>query len=187
LFAGIDRYFLQLIARFRFLSLLLGYAIIVAAGLALDGLLMEDPSLFLYFFLLIGLVEIAAYFSNISYGKHLLFPRLNSKKTWEGFACSAIVTITFAAAWGALYWHFSANILMSFILLSLVVFAVSVAGTLFKNLLERAGASQSLNSGPPKYAWLSIDYPLAILAAAPVFCFGISLILVHVRPWLNFL
>jgi len=45
----------------------------------------------LAFLVLVMLVDTGAYVSGLSFGRHLMAPRISPKKTWEGFAGAAAV------------------------------------------------------------------------------------------------
>jgi len=77
-----------------------------------------------------------AYFAGRTFGKHLLYPSVSPKKTWEGFAGGALGAIVLAV----LYAHFFLPIqsVVEIAAIALTVSLVAALGDLCESLMKRA-------------------------------------------------
>ncbi len=129
-------------------GLVVGGIVLLPTWLAMVQLRVLAPVLLLAVFAVVWIADIAAYFAGRAFGKHKLAPSISPGKTWEG-AIGAIVGVLI---YGLVmrYLHFSALMdLLPWILLMLLVTAVSIVGDLFESLLKRkAGIKDSSNVLP---------------------------------------
>ena len=161
----------------RFDILALGGLVLVAAWISITDLHASGehgPVLMLYLFVLIWVADSGAYFAGRAFGRRKLSPFVSPGKTWAGVAgaaVGAIISALFLAAGG----FAGAASLSGLIGLSLLVTAVSIGGDLWESRLKReAGVKDSGNLLPGHGGVLDrID---SLLAAAPVFALGASLI-----------
>ena len=149
-----------------------GYFIIVSGWLALIMLHRIDASLLLYFFLLIWVADIAAYFSGKRFGRNKLAPELSPGKTKEGVLGALLGTMVFAVL--AAQW-FEYNVISSvyFVLLSIFSALISVVGDLFESLLKRNAGVKDSGSLFPGHGGV-LDRIDSLLAAAPGFVLGLT-------------
>lgn len=55
-----------------------------------------DPTLLIFFFILIWVYDSGAYLFGVTFGKHRLFERISPKKSWEGFFGGWVLSLVFA-------------------------------------------------------------------------------------------
>jgi phosphatidate cytidylyltransferase len=77
----------------------------------------------------------AAYLIGSRFGKHLLFPRLSPKKTWEGFAGGAVFTLITGLVLGALDTDLTMD---NWLILALIVAVFGTFGDLVESMLKRS-------------------------------------------------
>lgn len=125
----------------------------------------------LYIFVLVWLADIGAYFSGKRFGRNKLAPALSPGKTWEGVLGGLLVVGLYAAV--VAYWReLTLQPAGLFVLLSLLVALLSVAGDLFESLFKRqAGVKDSGNLFPGHGGVMDrID---SLTAAAPLYVSGL--------------
>jgi phosphatidate cytidylyltransferase len=157
--------------------LLLGALVLVTAWLSivrLHGAAGQGPALVLYLFVLIWVADSAAYFAGRAFGRRKLSPFVSPGKTWAGAGgalagamVSAVVLSTTGAA-GPLA-------LLPVLALSVLVTAVSIGGDLWESRLKREAGVKDSGSLLPGHGGM-LDRIDSLLAAAPVFALGTSLI-----------
>lgn len=161
----------------RIAVLLLGGIVLLSAWMsivALHDTAPHGPRLVLFLFILIWVADSGAYFAGRAFGRRKLSPFVSPGKTWAG-----AVGATFGAALSAAALTFSGWVgsppLTALLLLCVLVTAVSIGGDLWESRLKReAGVKDSGNLLPGHGGMLDrID---SLLAAAPVFGLGVSLI-----------
>lgn len=110
-----------------------------------------------------------AYISGRLFGKHLMFPTVSPKKTWEGFIGGAIIAALTMVT--ILYFTQTENTTsMEFIALAAVSLSVSVLATLgdfFESRLKRAAKTKDSGSILPGHGGI-LDRIDAMLFAAPI-------------------
>ena len=117
--------------------------ILVPAWLAITRLQNHDPHLVLYLVFLVAAMDTGAYFVGKAVGRTKLAPHLSPGKTIEGVKGGLAAALLFAVL-GASYFGFRGTAWVYFLLLSLLVAALSVAGDLFESLVKReAGQKDS--------------------------------------------
>ncbi len=124
-----------------------------------------------YLISLTAIADTAAYFSGRKFGKSKLAPALSPGKTREGLYGALVAT----GLWALLcaYWlAIPAESRVYFILLSLGVVLISVAGDLFESLLKREAGVKDSGHLLPGHGGI-LDRIDSILAAAPLFTLGL--------------
>jgi len=149
-----------------------GYFIIVSGWLALIMLHKVEASLLLYFFLLIWVADIAAYFAGKRFGRNKLAAELSPGKTREGVLGALIGTSVFAVL-AAQWFEYNAITAVYFVLLSVFSALISVVGDLFESLLKRNAGVKDSGSIFPGHGGV-LDRIDSLLAAAPGFVLGLT-------------
>jgi phosphatidate cytidylyltransferase len=108
--------------------------------------------------------DIGGYFAGISFGKHLLVPRISPKKTWEGFAGSALACL---AAGGALLPVLLHGHVWQGLILGAAVVAVATLGDLVESMIKRDLGIKDMGSLLPGHGGV-LDRIDAMLLSAPV-------------------
>lgn len=126
---------------------------------------------FIFTFLIVWFADVGAYFAGKSLGKNKLAPHVSPGKTIEGMlgGLLSVVALSLAASF---WFEFKGQQQLLFVLMCAVVGIYSVFGDLFESLMKRqAGIKDSSNLLPGHGGVLDrID---SVLAAAPVFLFGL--------------
>ncbi len=127
-------------------SLLIGFFLLLPAGLALIKLREAGPLVLLGLMSLVWVADSAAYFAGRAFGRHKLAPSISPGKTWEGVA-GAVMGVLLAGslmnerAIAAGLPALAAGWLLPQLLL---ITAVSIIGDLFESMLKReAGVKDS--------------------------------------------
>lgn len=158
------------------INLIFGLIILIGAFIALTG--MHRLNQYGYVFILILLILIwvadsAAYFSGKAFGKHKLAPQISPGKTWEGvigafmatLVCAFIVTILL---------EYSVEKAVFFIVIALLTVMISIVGDLIESLFKRRANMKDSSHLLPGHGGI-LDRVDSLLAAAPVFLFGLLL------------
>jgi len=149
-----------------------GILVLVPAWLAITRLQAHDPRLVLYLVFLVAATDTGAYFVGKAVGKNKLAPHLSPGKTLEGAKGGLAVALLWAVL-GAAYFGFHGAAWMYFLLLSIIVAAMSVAGDLFESLIKREGGYKDSGALLPGHGGV-LDRIDGLLAALPVFVLGLS-------------
>lgn len=125
----------------------------------------------LYIFVLVWLADIGAYFSGKRFGRNKLAPALSPGKTWEGVLGGLLVVGLYAVA--VAYWReHTFQQAGLFVLLSLLVSLLSVAGDLFESLFKRQAGVKDSGSLFPGHGGV-MDRIDSLTAAAPLYVCGL--------------
>jgi phosphatidate cytidylyltransferase len=157
--------------------LLLGGLVLVSAWISIVRLHAASgagPLMVLYLFLLIWVADSGAYFAGRAFGRAKLSPFVSPGKTWAGVA-GAMVGAAFCAV---IVWSSGQGqgvSLTGLLLLSLLVTAVSIGGDLGESRLKREAGVKDSGSLLPGHGGV-LDRIDSLLAAAPVFALGASLL-----------
>jgi phosphatidate cytidylyltransferase len=154
-----------------------GVLILVPAWLAITRLQAHDPHLVLYLIFLVATMDTGAYFVGKAVGANKLAPHLSPGKTLEGAKGGLAASLVFAFL-GATYFGFTGASWFYFLLLSLLVAALSVAGDLFESLVKREAGQKDSGSILPGHGGV-LDRVDGLLAALPVFVLGLSVSLIE--------
>ena len=149
------------------------FLVLIPAWLSLIEL-HEKPLLVLYLIFLVAIADSGAYFAGKAMGITKLAPNLSPGKTIEGFKGGLLG----AGAWSVLaVWYFGLSFGNSilFILLSLLVAAVSVGGDLYESLLKRQANEKDSGTLLPGHGGI-LDRIDGLLAALPVFTLGLLIV-----------
>lgn len=93
------------------------------------------PEILLGFLFILWLNDTSAYLFGMLFGKHLLFPRLSPKKTWEGFISGITISLISAYVISLFYIELS---LLQWILIALIIIVFSILGDLSESMLKRS-------------------------------------------------
>ena len=150
-----------------------GWLALVPAMVALLALLSRDRALLLALFGLVWGADIFAYFGGKTFGRRRLASRVSPGKTWEGLASALLGTqlLTAAAVSAGLTAHLS---LLAALVLAALTLAASVVGDLLESLLKRLRGVKDSGTLLPGHGGV-LDRIDSLLAAAPVFTFGLYL------------
>lgn len=150
-----------------------GIVVLIPAWLAITRLQEHDPRLVVYLIFLVAATDTGAYFVGKATGKNKLAPHLSPGKTLEG-AKGGLAAALLWAVLGASYFQFQGAIWFYFLLLSIVVAAISIAGDLFESLIKREGGYKDSGSLLPGHGGV-LDRIDGLLAALPIFVLGLSI------------
>jgi phosphatidate cytidylyltransferase len=155
--------------RQRVLLLIVGFAVLLPAGLAMIAM----PRILLL--LALGLVWIsdsAAYFAGRALGRHKLAPSISPGKTWEGVAGAALATAAYAIICAVLVPQLAERVRGAVWLVYLagaeVLLLASILGDLFESALKRQASVKDSGSLLPGHGGVldRIDSTVAVLPIA---------------------
>jgi len=119
------------------------------------ALLMVEPRLILFLFILIWVNDTFAYLTGKYTGRHKLWPKISPKKTWEGLigGILAVLLLLYAALrwepFNRLFYFLNGSQYRHLVPLLILVALLAVAGDLFESWLKRrAGVKDSGNIMP---------------------------------------
>lgn len=159
---------------------LFGIVVLLPAWYALFKL--HDTNVFyvLYLVILIALADTAAYFTGKRFGKTKLAPSLSPGKTREGVSGAIVMTALWAFL-SAKWLEIPQESVAFFIILSMLIVLLSVAGDLFISLLKREAGVKDSGQILPGHGGI-LDRIDSMLAGAPLFTFGLVMLgLVQMR------
>lgn len=107
--------------------------------------------------------DTGAYASGLAFGRHPMAPRISPKKTWEGFAGSAVVAVVAATLFGVFVLHVPAWVGVIF---GLVVLASATIGDLGESMIKRDLGIKDMSSWLPGHGGV-LDRLDSILPSAP--------------------
>ncbi|MCK5916849.1 MAG: phosphatidate cytidylyltransferase [Cocleimonas sp.] len=148
--------------------------ILIPAWLSLIELHAQTPVLVLYLIFLVAIADSSAYFAGKMMGLTKLAPNLSPGKTIEGFKGGLFGSGIWALL-ACFYFGYSFGHSLIFILLSLLVAAISVAGDLYESLLKREAGEKDSGTILPGHGGI-LDRVDGLLAALPVFTLGLLII-----------
>jgi phosphatidate cytidylyltransferase len=148
--------------------------ILIPAWISLIELHSKAPQLVLYLIFLIAIADSGAYFAGKAMGLTKLAPELSPGKTIEGFKGGLFGAFIWAI-FASFYFGLSLVETISFILLSLLVAAISVGGDLYESLLKREAGEKDSGTLLPGHGGI-LDRIDGLLAALPVFTLGLLII-----------
>jgi phosphatidate cytidylyltransferase len=125
------------------LMALVGWAVLIPTGLAMQDLRDGHPMWLLGMMGLVWVADIAAYFTGRKFGKHKLAPSISPGKTWEGVAGALLgVTAYVLVAWS--FSGFGPMVLPALLVASWCWVGLAVFGDLFESAIKRqAGVKDS--------------------------------------------
>ncbi len=158
-------------------KLLAGWLLLVPAWAAVSVLHARGdtgPSLVLLLFVIVWVADIAAYFAGHAWGRHRLAPHISPGKTVEGAAGGVLASVLVGLAGGALLGA-SGAALAALAVLVLIVALVSIVGDLAVSMFKRHSQIKDSGGLLPGHGGL-LDRIDSLMAAAPVFVFGLDLL-----------
>jgi phosphatidate cytidylyltransferase len=160
------------------LNILLGWALLLPAGLALIVLRTAGPWALLAVLAIAWVADSAAYFSGKAFGKHKLAPSISPGKSWEGAVGGLLGVLVYTFFFPKhLFFHGELLSLSIWLAIAVVLTAVSVMGDLLESLFKRQiGIKDSSNLLPGHGGVLDrVDSLLAILPVAAAIYLGFLL------------
>jgi phosphatidate cytidylyltransferase len=155
----------------RVAALVVGFPVLVPAGLGLSRLVQLEPHgqlLLLYLVVLIAAADVGAYFGGRRFGRRKLAPHVSPGKTWEGFAAGMLAAAAVALAGAQLLgrpW-------IAWLGLCVLVALVSVVGDLTESMFKRHAGLKDSSGLLPGHGGV-LDRIDSLTAAAPVFLLGL--------------
>ena len=155
----------------------LGVIVLVSAWgslIFLHGASEKGPVLLLFLMLLIWGADVAAYFAGKRWGHVKLAPVVSPGKSREGVygALAGSLVIGGVLAW---YLGLSGLSILALLFLAMLTTSISVVGDLFESLLKRQRGMKDSGSILPGHGGV-LDRVDSLLAAAPLFLFGLILL-----------
>jgi phosphatidate cytidylyltransferase len=150
---------------------ILGIFILLPAWFALFKLHQMDYRYVLYLISLVALADTAAYFVGRKWGVTKLAPHLSPSKTREGMSGAVVATAIWAVVATQLL-PVPEGKAIHFMILSMLVVLMSVAGDLFESLLKREAGVKDSGQILPGHGGI-LDRVDSLLAAAPIFALGL--------------
>jgi phosphatidate cytidylyltransferase len=152
---------------------IVGWLVLIAAWVAAVELKAHSPWLALAAMAIVWVADIAAFFTGRAFGRRKLAPAISPGKTWEGVygalvavAVYAVALVPFARRAGY-PGEVSALAVGVWLLLALVLAALSVAGDLFESLQKRHAGVKDSGTLLPGHGGV-LDRIDALLAALPL-------------------
>ncbi|HEB57083.1 MAG TPA: phosphatidate cytidylyltransferase [Gammaproteobacteria bacterium] len=158
----------------QLIKALVGFVLLLPPFMALITLRSAPafgPGYVLLLLLLIWSADSAAYFSGRQWGRRKLLPRVSPGKSWEGVA-GAMLAATLLAIGAAFYFELPP---LEFVILALVVTAISIAGDLTESLFKRQVNIKDSGVLLPGHGGV-LDRIDSLTSAAPFFLGGMLLI-----------
>lgn len=155
----------------RVFLMLLGWVLLMALCLALQGLREISPWLLLGIILTVSIADSAAYFAGKRFGRHKLAPAVSPGKTWEG-VLGAVLAVTLYGLVLCYTQGFSYWLIVSLWMLV----ALSVVGDLTESLMKRKAGIKDSGTLLPGHGGVldRIDGLLPTLTVT-LFCFYLAL------------
>ena len=149
-----------------------GWIALLGAWVALGTLQAHSPWLVLAAMAVVWIADTAAYFAGRAFGKHKLAPTISPGKTWEGVAGALVAVAIYALALvplataGGHSGPVSGAAVIVWVMLALVLVALSVEGDLFESLLKRHAGVKDSGRLLPGHGGI-LDRIDALIAAMP--------------------
>ncbi|MCW9024393.1 MAG: CDP-archaeol synthase [Gammaproteobacteria bacterium] len=148
----------------------IGLILLIPVFVALLGLRNGSsfgPEYVMYLLLLIWVADSTAYFTGRQWGKHKLLPKVSPGKTWEGVAGASVGALLVSVS-GAFYFELP---LLSFVILSMLITAISIVGDLTESLFKRQVQLKDSGTLLPGHGGM-LDRIDSLTSAAPFFLAG---------------
>lgn len=161
----------------RWLLLLLGLWQIQACLVAINQLHQQTHGALwlLFLLLLIWSADTGAYFAGRAIGRHKLAPMISPNKTWEGLI-GALILQLIVLGLACYSWNMSTKQWLGFVILTVVILAVSVLGDLAESLIKRILDRKDSGRLLPGHGGL-LDRVDSLLPASVFFYLGLNFIL----------
>ena len=125
-------------------------------------------NLLLGFFILIWTNETGAYLVGSTFGRHRLFERVSPKKSWEGVAGGAFLTMAAAILVSRFYTNIS---LTDWLIIALIVVVFSTYGDLFESMFKRSINQKDSGTILPGHGGILDRFDGVLMAAPFVFVY----------------
>jgi len=156
---------LQLKTRYK---VLIGWFILLSAWMFLSRLRsFYGPEMTMYFFILIWVADISAYFAGKKWGKTKLAPEISPGKTVAGMYGALISGLVCAVVLSLIY-GFQPMIALDFVLLSVLTVLISIYGDLFVSVVKRQRGVKDTGALLPGHGGV-LDRVDSLIAAIPFF------------------
>ena len=154
----------------RWMRALMGFLVLVPAGMALVFIRVQESgaALILLLVLIVASADIGAYFSGRRWGRHKLAANVSPGKTWQGFAGGVAANLLLAL----LVWWFAGSSLGFWLALIIPASLVSVLGDLLESMLKRHRGVKDSGAILPGHGGV-LDRLDSLTAAAPVFALAL--------------
>lgn len=156
--------------------LLIGFAVLVPCWVGFVELrtsLWLGKEELLYILLLVWCADIGAYFAGRRFGKAKLAPKVSPGKSWAGvyggLAATAVLALVCAQ-----YWSLSQQQMLTLLVITLLVTAVSVLGDLFESMVKRHRGMKDSSNLLPGHGGV-MDRIDSLTAAVPLFVLSLKL------------
>lgn len=158
------------------IRLFVGLLVLLPAAISLTGLYEKTDgiSLFVIFFILIWLVDSAAFFAGSKLGKHKLACNVSPGKSWEGFIAGLVMAAILVPL--LVLTHVIADRHLYYLsVLFVLTAAFSVVGDLFESMLKRDVNIKDSSNLLPGHGGI-LDRIDSITSAAPIYMLGLWLL-----------
>jgi len=151
---------------------LTGWLVLIATWLAIVQIQARSPGMLLALMGIVWIADTAAYFAGRRFGRHKLAPSISPGKTWEGvfgalFAVGAYaLALLPLAARNGYAQALTAGAVVAWVVLVLLLAALSVTGDLFESLLKRQRGVKDSGNVLPGHGGV-LDRIDALTAAMP--------------------
>lgn len=153
---------------------LVGWLVLVPAWLSLVWLHLRWPALVMYLLVLIWVADSVAYFAGRRFGRRRLASRVSPGKSWEG-VIGGMAGVAVLAGATVLVVGPERGVGIGFVVLSLLVAAVSVLGDLVESLFKRRAGVKDSGTLIPGHGGV-LDRIDSLTAAGPFFAAGWMLV-----------
>lgn len=157
------------------LMALVGWAVLIPTGLAMQDLRQDHPWWLLGMMSLVWVADIAAYFTGRKFGKNKLAPSISPGKTWEGVVGAILgvsVCVTLAWSFSPYTSHFA--FLPSLLIASWCWVGLAVIGDLFESAIKRQAGVKDSGALLPGHGGL-LDRIDALTSTLPIAALAILL------------
>lgn len=137
-------------------------------------------ALIFYLLFLVWAADIGAYLAGKQWGKHKLIPVVSPGKTMEGLAGGMVLTLVVAVSG---YGYFQPRAPLMWAAITALVFFISLLGDLFISILKRRMHLKDTGHLIPGHGGV-LDRLDSLIAAAPVFYFGLEYLASGTLKWL---
>lgn len=150
----------------------IGWLVLTATWLAIVQIQARSPGMLLALMAIVWIADTAAYFAGRRFGRHKLAPSISPGKTWEGvygalFAVGAYaLALLPLAARNGYAQALTAGAVVAWVVLVLLLAALSVTGDLFESLLKRQRGVKDSGNVLPGHGGV-LDRIDALTAAMP--------------------
>jgi len=155
----------------------MGFLTLIPTWIALIQLKYLAPSGALVFALiaLVSIVDIGAYFTGKSFGKHKLMPKVSPNKTIEGLAGGVVAAVLFVLAF-CYYTNVDTSVWPIYAVMTAFIALFSAVGDLLESMFKREAGLKDSGSCLPGHGGI-LDRIDSLTAAAPMFviCFAWTL------------